>query len=93
MHDARVYRNSSFYKDYSHLIQDDDYLLENAFRRLKARFKTLKDLDIKTEGNFNDNIEDDDNDENDNYTLRNNDEVLKRTGQAKRNLIFHQHFS
>ncbi|CAB5115130.1 unnamed protein product [Rhizophagus irregularis] len=155
VHDARVYRNSSFYKDYSHLIQDDDYLLgdsaypispflippfkdpssrkhkkfnqfhsrhrvviENAFGRLKARFRTLKDLDIKTvkmgvlftccaiilhnflemnmdiwEGDFNDNIEEDDNDENDNYTLRNNDEVLKRTGQAKRNLIFHQHFS
>ncbi|EXX64371.1 hypothetical protein RirG_143350 [Rhizophagus irregularis DAOM 197198w] len=72
-------------QDYSHLIQDDDYLLgdsaypispfliipfkdpssqkhkkfnqfhsryrvviENAFGRLKARFRTLKDLDIKT---------------------------------------------
>jgi hypothetical protein len=84
VHDARVFRNSSFYKNYSNLIQEDDYLLgdsaypispflippfkdpnsqqkefnqfhsrhrvviENAFGRLKARFKALKDLDIKT---------------------------------------------
>ncbi|EXX63376.1 hypothetical protein RirG_152920 [Rhizophagus irregularis DAOM 197198w] len=129
-------------QDYSHLIQDDDYLLgdsaypispflippfkdpssrkhkkfnqfhschrvviENTFGRLKARFRMLKDLDIKMvkmgvlftccaiilhnfleinmdiwEGDFNNNIEEDDNGENDNYTLRNNDEVLKRTG-------------
>ncbi|CAB5135540.1 unnamed protein product [Rhizophagus irregularis] len=142
VHDAQVYRISFFYKDYSHLIQDDDYLLgdsaypispflippfkdpssrkhkkfnqfhschrvviENTFGRLKARFRTLKDLDIKMvkmgvlftccaiilhnfleinmdiwEGDFNNNIEEDDNGENDNYTLRNNDEVLKRTG-------------
>jgi len=157
VHDARVFRNSSFYKNYSQLIQDDDYLLgdsaypispflippfkdpssrkqkefnqfhsrhrvvvENAFGRLKARFKMLKDLDIKTvkmgvlftccaiilhnfleinmdiwEVDFDDtdeDDEDDDEDEGNNFTSRNNDEVLKRTGQAKRNLIFHQHF-
>ena len=27
VHDARVFRNSSFYKNYSHFIQGDDYLL------------------------------------------------------------------
>ncbi|GES92222.1 putative nuclease HARBI1 [Rhizophagus clarus] len=155
VHDARVFRNSSFYKNYSHLIQGDDYLLgdsaypispflippfkdpstrkykefnrfhshhrvvvENTFGRLKARFRMLRDLDIKTvkmgvlftccaiilhnfleinmdiwETNFNDGTDDteegDDNDD-DNYM---SDDVLRRTGQAKRNLIFHQHFS
>jgi len=47
--------------------------------------------------NSNDNTDDidDKNDENDkdnNYTLRTDDEILKRAGQAKRNLIFHQYF-
>lgn len=156
VHDARVFRNSSFYKNYSNLIQDDDYLLgdsaypispflippfkdptsrkhkefnqfhsrhrvvvENAFGRLKARFRILKDLDVKTvkmgvlftccaiilhnflemnmdiwEVDSNDNTDDidDENEEDDNHTLRTSDEILKRTGQAKRNLIFHQYF-
>ena len=153
VHDARVYRNSSFYKNHSNLIQDDDYLLgdsaypispflippfkdpsfrhknfnrlhshhrvviENAFGRLKARFKMLKDLDIKTvkmgilftccaiilhnflEMNmdiWNDDLDDDTDDideiddESDDYTSRDGDGILKRIGQAKRNLIFHQ---
>ena len=156
IHDARVFRNSSFYKNYSNLIQDDDYLLndsaypispflippfkdptfqkhkefsqfhsyhrvvvENAFGRLKARFRILKDLDVKTvkmgvlftccaiilhnflemnmniwEVDFNDNTDDidDENEEDDNHILRTSDEILKRTGQAKRNLIFYQYF-
>jgi DDE superfamily endonuclease len=158
VHDARVFRNSSFYKNYSHFIQGDDYLLgdsaypissflippfkdpstrkhkefnrfhshhrvvvENAFGRLKARFRMLRDLDIKTvkmgvlftccaiilhnfleinmdiwETNFNDDTDDTeegDDDDDDNYISGNNDDVLRRTGQAKRNLIFRQHFS
>ena len=156
VHDARVFRNSSFYKNYSNLIQEDDYLLgdsaypispflippfkdpnsqkqkefnqfhshhrvvvENAFGRLKARFRVLKDLDIKTvkmgvlftccaiilhnflemnmdiwEVDLNDidDTDDTDTNENDSYILRENDETLKRTGQAKRNFIFRQHF-
>ncbi len=159
VHDVWVFRNSSFYKNYSNLIQDDDYLLgdsaypispfliplfkdpgswkhkefnqfhsrhrvivENCFGRLKARFRILKDLDVKTvkmrvlftccaiilhnflemnmdiwKVNSNDNTDDiddenDENDENNNYTLRIGDEILKRAGQAKRNLIFHQYF-
>ena len=32
-------------------------------------------------------------DDDDNYMSGNNDDALRRTGQAKRNLIFHQHFS
>ncbi|CAB4419987.1 unnamed protein product [Rhizophagus irregularis] len=93
-------------------------VVENAFGRLKARFKALKNLDIKTvkmgvlltscaiilhnfletnmdiwEIDLNDIDDlDDENDENDNYILRECDEVLKRTGQAKRNFIFHHHF-
>jgi hypothetical protein len=85
---------------------------------LKARFKALKDLDIKTvkmgvlltccaiilhnfleinmdiwNVNSNDmDTDDTDTDENDTYVSRENDESLKRTGQAKRNLIFRQHF-
>jgi len=154
VHDARVFRNSSFYKDYSNLIQGDDYLLgdsaypispflippfkdpssrkqkefnrfhsrhrvvvENAFGRLKARFGNLKDLDIKTikmgvlftccaiilhnflEMNMDiwdsdDNMNDiDDTDDDDDDSNRESDNTLKRNGQAKRNLIFHQHFS
>ena len=45
--------------------------------------------------NYNDDTDDTeegDNDDDDDYMLRNNNEVLKRTGQAKRNLIFRQHF-
>lgn len=153
VHDARVFRNSSFYKDYFNLIQGNDYLLgdsaypispflippfkdpnsqkqkdfnrfhsshrvvvENAFGRLKARFGVLRNLDIKTvkmgvlftscaiilhnfleinmdiwEVTFDDNI-DYENDNISDYT-RENDDVLKRAGQAKRNLIFYQHFS
>ncbi|PKY56777.1 hypothetical protein RhiirA4_477314 [Rhizophagus irregularis] len=95
MHDARVYRNSSFYKDYSHLIQDDDYLLgDSAYPISPFLIPPFKDPSSRKHKKFNQfHSQDDDNDENDNYTLRNNDEVLKRTGQAKRNLIFHQHFS
>jgi hypothetical protein len=162
VHDARVFRNSSFYKDYSNIIQEDDYLLgdsaypisfflippfkdpssrkqkefnhfhsrhrvvvEHTFGRLKARFGMLRNLDIKTikmgilftccaiilhnfleinmdtwEINSDDNDIDDDtadiDDENDFYISRQNREnydVLKRIGQTKRNLIFHQHFS
>ena len=85
VHDAWVFRNFSFYKDYSNLIQRNDYLLddsaysifpflippfkdlnsqkqkdfnrfhssyrvvvENAFRKLKARFGILRNLDVKT---------------------------------------------
>ncbi|CAB5187639.1 unnamed protein product [Rhizophagus irregularis] len=106
--------SSRKYKKFNQFHSRHQVVIENAFGRLKARSKTLRDLDIKMvkmevlftccaiilhnfldiwEGDFNDNIEEDDNDKNDNYTLRNNDEVLKRTGQAKKNLIFHQHFS
>ncbi|CAI2191202.1 16178_t:CDS:2, partial [Funneliformis geosporum] len=128
VHDARVFRNSSFYKDYSNLIKGNDYLLnfnhfhsshqvvvENAFRRLKARFRVLRNLDIKTvkievlftlcviilynfleinmdiwEVTFNDNI-DYENDDISNY-IRENDDVLKKAEQTKRNLNFYQHF-
>jgi hypothetical protein len=153
VHDARVFRNSSFYKNYSNIIQEEDYLLgdsaypispflippfkdpssqkqkefnkfhshhrvvvENAFGRLKARFRTLKDLDIKTikmgvlliscaiilhnflemnmdiwEIDIND--VDDTNNINDLDNIdENGDDILKRTGKAKRNLIFCQHF-
>ena len=44
--------------------------------------------------NYNDNTDDTEegDDDDDDYMLRNNDKVLKRTGQVKRNLIFCQHF-
>ena len=41
---------------------------------------------------LNDIDDTDDTDENNSYILRENDETLKRTGQAKRNFIFRQHF-
>jgi hypothetical protein len=45
------------------------------------------------EVDFDDIDENDEDDEGNNYTSRNNDEILKRTVQAKRNLIFRQYFS
>ena len=44
------------------------------------------------EVDLNDIDDTDDTDENNSYILRENDETLKRTGQAKRNFIFRQHF-
>ena len=41
---------------------------------------------------YSNNNTDDTEDDDDDYMLRNNDKVLKRTGQAKRNLIFCRHF-
>ena len=50
-------------------------------------------VDFDDTDDDNKDNEDDEDDEGNNYTSRNNNEVLKRTGQAKRNLIFCQHFS
>jgi len=44
------------------------------------------------EVDLNDIDDTDDTDENNSHISRENDETLKRTGQAKRNFIFRQHF-
>ena len=112
------FKDPSFrYKKFNKLHSHHRVVIENAFGRLKARFKMLKDLDIKTvkmgilftccaiilhnflEMNmdiWDDDLDDDTDDideiddESDDYTSRDGDGMLKRIGQVKRNLIFHQ---
>ncbi|CAI2199582.1 10124_t:CDS:1, partial [Funneliformis geosporum] len=54
VHDARVYRNSSFYKNYSNLIQEDDYLLgDSAYPISPFLIPPFKDPNSQRHKDFN----------------------------------------
>ena len=54
VHDARVFRNSSFYKNYSQLIQDDDYLLgDSAYPISPFLIPPFKDPSSRKQKEFN----------------------------------------
>jgi len=54
IHDARVFRNSSFYKNYSQLIQDDDYFLgDSAYPISLFLIPPFKDSSSQKQKEFN----------------------------------------
>ena len=54
VHDARVFRNSSFYKDYSNLIQGNDYLLgDSAYPISSFLIPLFKDPNSQKQKDFN----------------------------------------
>ncbi len=54
VHDARVFRNSSFYKDHSNLIQEDDYLLgDSAYPISPFLISPFKDPSSQNQKDFN----------------------------------------
>src|SRR6266496_2442104 len=54
VHDAQVFRNSSFYKNYFQLIQEDDYLLgDSAYPISPFLISPFKDLSSQNQKDFN----------------------------------------
>jgi hypothetical protein len=54
VHDARVFRNSSFYKNYSNLVQGDDYLLgDSAYPISPFLIPPFKDPASRKQKKFN----------------------------------------